>query len=340
MKTVRIILLGCLAAVWIVACGQDTAEPPSPDPMNSLNNEGEGDIVEYSPVEVAVWKVLGKKPSDTTKEELETVTHLPRVAPWTGFSAGFMEQDELDLLAACVNLVELEIEVMQVSNEQLAVLASLTKLESLKLRENRITDLSPIAKLTNLKTLDISANPIADLRLRPVIGLPNLTALNASNIGLTDLRPIADLVNLQQLELWAPDIDDLSPIARLVNLQSLRFSTGDIDDLTPFAGLINLQHLDLSGNDIDNLNPLAGLISLQHLDLSGNDIDDLTPIVGLVQLETLDLNNNRIVDIQPLLDNRGIGAGDEIQLKANKLSHISRKQHVPALEARGVTVMW
>ena len=294
MKTVRIILLGYLAAVWIVACGQDTAEPPSPDPVDSLNNENEGDIVEYSPVEVAVWKVLGKKPSDATKDELAMVTHLPRVSPWTGFSAGFMEQDELDLLTACINLVELEIEIMQLSNEQLAVLASLTKLESLKLHGNRITDLSPIARLTNLRTLDISANPIADLRL--LVELPNLTALNASNIGLTDLRPIAGLVNLQYLELW--------------------------------------------GNKIDDLTPFAGLINLRHLDLSFNDIDDLTPLVGLVQLDTLNLNNNRIVDIQPLLDNIGIGAGDEIQLKANKLSNISRNQHIPALEARGVIVKW
>ena len=318
MKTVRIILLGCLAAVWIVACGQDTAEPPSPDPVDSLNNEGEGDIVEHAPVEVAVWKVLGKHPSDATKDELATVTHLPQVAPWTGFSDGSIEQYELDLLAACVNLVELDIMAMQISDDHLAALASLTKLESLKLYGNRITDLSPIARLTNLRTLDISANPIADLRLRPVVELPNLTALSASDIGMTDLRPLAGLVNLKHLELWGNDIDDISPIAGLVNLQHLHFSTGAIDDLTPLAGLVNLQ----------------------HLNLSRNAIDDLTPIVGLVQLETLNLNNNKIVDIQPLLDNIGIGAGDEIQLKANKLSDISRNQHIPALEARGVIVKW
>ena len=289
MKIFRIILLGCLAAVWVVACGQDTAEPPSPDPVDSLNNE---DHVEYGSVVRVMWKVLGKNPFDATKEELATVTHL-RV--WPVFSR-FIDPDELDLLAACVNLVELEIVAMGLSNEQLAVLASLTKLESLKLGENDITDLSPIARLTNLRTLDISENPIADLRLRPSVELPNLTALSAFDIGLTDLRPIAEWVNLQHLELWGNKIDDISPIARLINLQ--------------------------------------------HLDLSRNDIDDLTPLVGLVQLKTLNLNNNEIVDIQPLLDNRGIGAGDEIQLKANKLSHMSRNQHVPALEARGVTVMW
>ena len=314
MKTIRIILLGCLAAVWIVACSQDTVE----DPVDSPNNEGEDEEhYHHGSIVIALWKVLGKNPFDATKEEWETVTHLPRVAPWTGFYP-WIHGYELDLLTACVNLVELEIEVMRIDDEELAVLAGLTKLESLKLYGNDITDLSPIARLTNLRTLDISSNPIADLGLVPLIGLPNLTALNASSIGLTDLRPLAELVNLQHLELWSSDIEDISPIAGLVNLQYLHFSTGDIDDLTPFSGLINLQ----------------------HLDLSHNDIYDLTPLVGLVQLETLNLNNNEIVDIQPLLDNIGIGAGDEIQLKANRLSEISRNQHVPVLEARGVTVMW
>ena len=305
MKTVRIILLGCLTVVWIVACDKNAVDTPSPNPYYE---EG----YESGAVHRALWEALGGFQA-FTKEKLATVTRLEvRGFPlelWPG---------ELELLAACVNLVELDLEVMQLSNEQLAALAGLTKLESLKLYGNRITDLSPIARLTHLRMLDISSNPIADLRLRPLVELPNLTALNASNIGLTDLRPIAELVNLQHLELWGNKIDDISPIAGLVNLQYLHFSTGDIDDLTPFAGLINLQ----------------------YLNLWGNKIDDLTPLVGLVQLETLNLNNNEIVDIQPLLDNIGIGAGDEIQLKANKLSDMSRNQHVPALEARSVIVMW
>ena len=269
MKIFRITLLGCLVTVWIVACGQDTAEPPSPDPVDLLNNEY--DIVEQGAVERTLWKVLNKAPySKFTDAELATVTHLPQIR---GFP-NKLWPGELDLLIACVNLVELDIEIMSLSNEHLAALAGLSKLESLKLYGNRITDLSPIARLTNLRALDISRNPIADLRLRPVVELPNLTALSASGIELTDLRPLAGLVNLQHLELW------------------------------------------------------------------GNKIEDLTPLVGLVQLERLNLNNNEIVDIQPLLDNIGIGAGDKIELEENKLSDISRNQHIPALEARGVTVRW
>ena len=302
MKAVRIILLGCLAAVWIVACGQDTVDP--------LNNEGEG---HPGAIVTALEKALGKG-SLFTKAELATVTDLHV----KGLYGESLDQYELDLLAACVNLVELNIRAMGLSNEQLAVLAGLTKLESLKLAGNNITDLSPIAGLTNLRTLDISSNPIADLRLRPVIGLPNLTALSAADIGMTDLRPLVGLVNLQHLGLWNNDIDDISPIAELVNLR----------------------HLDLSSNAIDNLTPLAGLIRLRHLRLISNAIDDLTPIVGLIHLVTLRLDNNKIVDIQPLIDNIGIGAGDEIRLRANKLSEVSRNQHIPALEARGVTVLW
>jgi internalin A len=91
-------------------------------------------------------------------------------------------------------------------------------------------------------------------------------------------------------------------------------------------------------NQIEDLSPLAGLVNLRHLDLTGNQIEDLSPLVGLVGLGSLDLEHNKIVDIQPLLDNVGIGAGDSIDLESNKLSDISRNQHVPALEARGVIV--
>lgn len=253
---IRLTLLGCLAAVWLVACSQDTVEPPSPDPLDSLNNEGEGNIIEYSPVEVAVWKVLGKPPSNATKEELATVTHLPQVTPWRGLSAGFLESYELDLLAACVNLVELDIWVMGLSNEQLRVLASLTKLESLKLRATRITDLSPIASLTNLRTLDISANPIADLRLRPVIELPNLTALSASDIGMTDLRPLAGLVNLQHLELSSNRIADLSPLVGLVQLETLDLKRNNIVDIQPLLDNIGIgagDLIQLAGNKLSEI---------------------------------------------------------------------------------------
>ena len=330
MKIVRITFLSCLAAVWIVACGQNTAEPPSPDPVDSWYDDI--DNYHHSPFVLAVWKVLGKNPLKATKGELARVTRLPRI--WRG---PFIPQRGIDLLAACVNLVELEIAFITVSNEQLAVLGGLTKLESLKLLQNGISDLSPLAGLVNLWHLDLTGNEIEDLS--PLAGLVNLRHLDLSGNQIEDLSPLAGLVQLQYLYLSSNEIEDLSPLAGLVDLPHLNLSSNQIEDLSPLAGLINLQRLNLSSNQIEDLSPLAGLVNLRHLHLSSNQIDDLSPLAGLVQLETLNLTNNKIVDIQPLLDNVGIGAGDSIHLQRNKLSDISRNQHVPALEARGVIVV-
>ena len=375
MKIVRITLLVCLAAVWLVGCGQDTVEPPSPDPVDSLNNEDDIDNYHHAPLIVAVWKALGKNPLKATKAELATVTRLPQVV-----HSGFISQRGIDLLAACVNLVELEIEVMNLSNEQLAALAGLTKLKSLKLSANRISDLTPLARFTNLEVLDISVNRISDLSplaglvnllyldlhrneivdLRPLAGLVQLERLDLEDNEIADLSPLVGLVQLERFKLKDNQIVDLSPLAGLVHLPSLDLGDNQIADLSPLAGLIHLPSLDLGGNQIVDLSPLAGLVNLRDLDLRRNEISDLSPLaglvqldslylpnneivdlsplVGLVQLERLSLRRNKIVDIQPLLDNIGIGAGDVIQLQENPLSDISRNQHIPALEARGVTV--
>jgi Leucine-rich repeat (LRR) protein len=174
MKIVRITFLSCLAAVWIVACGQDTAEPPSPDPVDSWYNEDDIDNYHHWPFVVAVWKVLGKNPLKATKAELARVTRLPRI--WRG---PFIPQRGIDLLAACVNLVELDIAFIRVSNEQLAVLGGLTKLESLTLLGDSISDLSPLAGLVNLRHLDLTGNQIEDLS--PLAGLVDLPHLDLSS---------------------------------------------------------------------------------------------------------------------------------------------------------------
>ena len=165
MKIVRITLLVCLAVVWLVACGQDTANPPSPD-----SEEGEG---HPRSIDIELRKVLGKNPMNATKAELAKVTHL-RLVP--GPQYAFIEQYEVDLLAACVNLVVLEIEVMNVSSEHLAALAGLTNLRTLNLLGNGISDLSPLARFTNLRTLNLLGNGISDLS--PLAGLVQLPSLD------------------------------------------------------------------------------------------------------------------------------------------------------------------
>jgi len=52
----------------------------------------------------------------------------------------------------------------------------------------------------------------------------------------------------------------------------------------------------------------------------------------------LGLMQNPINDISPLVDNTGLGEGDDVILVSNPLSGESINVYIPELEARGVTV--
>ena len=79
----------------------------------------------------------------------------------------------------------------------------------------------------------------------------------------------------------------------------------------------------------------SGLTSLEYLFLFSNGISDISPLSGLDSLKRLDLENNpNLSDIQALLDNTGLGAGDEVHLKGTGVSCTD----VAALQAKGVTV--
>ena len=109
-----------------------------------------------------------------------------------------------------------------------------------------------------------------------------------------------------------------------------------ITDLSPLRGLRNLIELGLDNNpDLSDLGALSGVTSLTHLRLRFNSIIDIGALRGLTNLRYLTLTNNPdLTDIQPLLDNTGLGAGDEVLLAGTNVSCLD----VALLEAKGVTV--
>jgi len=144
---------------------------------------------------------------------------------------------------------------------------------------------------------------------------------------------------------------DITLLAGCINLTYLDLSGNRISDISPLAGLSHLKTLRLLRNKITDLRPLAGLVNLQILDLQHNRIVDITSLKELTQLEKLYLNNNQIVDLKPLVDNPGLVNENPVHLEGgfdiradvvavggNPLSEVSRDEHIPALEARGVIV--
>ena len=109
-----------------------------------------------------------------------------------------------------------------------------------------------------------------------------------------------------------------------------------VADLSPLAGLTRLTLLDLNGNLVTSLSPLAGLTELQALFAQDNAIADLSPLADLPTVLLL-LADNAIADVSPLLAMRWLRYVD---LRGNPLTDRSLRVHIPALQARGVVVVF
>ncbi|MYF73155.1 MAG: hypothetical protein F4175_07160 [Gemmatimonadetes bacterium] len=66
----------------------------------------------------------------------------------------------------------------------------------------------------------------------------------------------------------------------------------------------------------------------------------MAPLSNLTRLEWLGLDNNSISDLAPLVANAGLGEGDWIEVSNNPLSATSINTHIPALQSRGISVLY
>ena len=185
----------------------------------------------------------------------------------------------------------------------LSPLASLTTLESLRIRNTGAVDLSPLAGLTQLKTLYLSNPDISDLT--PLSGLTNLIYLmlddgNQSRSKMVDLSPLAGLVNLQELQIPStPNYTDFSPLSGMTQLRELQMmgtqygGTNSIDSLEFVRNMPHLERLNITVRDVD-LSPLAGATNLRHLELLANTYygDSLDIFSGMTNLEALILRKS------------------------------------------------
>ncbi|MYE88626.1 leucine-rich repeat domain-containing protein [Candidatus Poribacteria bacterium] len=140
---------------------------------------------------------------------------------------------------------------------------------------------------------------------------------------------------------WIDD-QDAEVLQYCINLQVLNLSDydGRMSHIRPLEGLVHLIDLNLFGHNIFDLHPLVGSQNLQRLNLYANNVSDISTLQVFGQLKELNLAKNRIVDLKPLVDNRGFSQGATVDVSGNPLSGISKNQHIPALEARGVIVKW
>ena len=172
------------------------------------------------------------------------------------------------------------------------------------------------------------------------IELATLDSLAASDADITDLTGLETAVNLTYLSLNDNVIENISALASLTNLERLWLSNNGIEDISALVKLTSLTELWLWNNQIADISVLAGLTGLRRLSLGNNMITDISALSGLINLNALILRSNRISDLAPLAANKGLGRGVTIDVTDNPLNATSESTHIPALQARGVSVSY
>ena len=218
-------------------------------------------------------------------------------------------------------------------------LSELTQLQWLHLGNNKISDISALARLTQLTLLYLDSNPITDAA--PLAGLKQLEALYLSYTNVSDISSLAGLIQLKILYLYNASFTNVSALSGLKQLTNLGITSTFLPDISPLAGLTQLTFLNLSDNEISDISALAELTQLTILYIGNNRISDVFPLSKLTQLRVLSLTNNAIRDVSPLVGLNLTGTqwnSKGLYLRINPLSHASIKTHIPAMQAKGVTV--
>ncbi|BDR55288.1 hypothetical protein KIMH_13990 [Bombiscardovia apis] len=177
---------------------------------------------------------------------------------------------------------------------------NLTKLQSLGLNNNQITDISTITGLPSLTHLNVDANQITNTG---ALNNPNLTYIILSHNKISSIADISwtNLTKLQTLSLYNNQITDISTITGLPDLSTLSANSNQI---TTVGALDNpsLQGLQLQRNKISSIASInwSNLTKLQSLDISNNQITDISPITGLPNLSRIEAYRNQITTVGAL----------------------------------------
>lgn len=212
-------------------------------------------------------------------------------------------------------------------------LKPLKKLSSLDLSHNEITDISALEGLTALRTLHLDGNEIADFS--PLYGLGSLSMLTITDIeiGQAQLKQLKE--SLPACIIYSDDAkEDIIDIKLggktfKSNVKELDLSGCGIKDISVLSVCTQLKTLDLSGNSITDISALVDIPGLTELDLSHNSISDISPLMSVTALEYLNISGNSVRSLAPIKELTGLR---ELNVSSNPLESISAVSGLNALK--------
>jgi len=323
MKMLRIVkcnlikyLLLIVVVSLIIGCGEEYKETEYEDKVIQFTDQN---------LETVIREALNKTEGNLTAKDVEGLTKL---------DAADKDISNLSGIEFCTNLQDLNLEANKIKD--LSPLGSLANLRKLDLEINvDISDITPLGSLTKLEVLDLS---YLEFQTIDVDTLNKLTSLRELDLGglWMDMSPLSKLtINLQILLLYNNGITNIDFLSNLTSLEVLSLSfENQIKNISPLSNLTNLRVLYLDGNEITDISPLERLTKIGDWqgDYEVREIDGIKIHLGLA--------GNVISDIAPLVNNVGIGKGDGVNLQSNPLDDVAQGIYIPALQERGVEVLF
>ena len=257
----------------------------------------------------AVRNALGKPVGDITVEDIECLTVLDAsrelrsdspIKSFQGIEAAKnlsslnlgsrlilrsprIGADDLSPLRSLSRLTTLDLDSNGLTN--VSFLEDLTNLTTLDVRRNELTDFSFLERTTSLTTLDLRGNQLTSLSLPE--SLTGLTALYLDRNPLTDFSFLEELTSLTSLHLHDNRLTSLKLPNSLTSLTTLRLSNNGLTTLRLPEGLTSLTELDLMNNPIATLNVPVGL-NIDDLELTGFEKSSVTFYIPLTVERALD----------------------------------------------------
>ncbi len=237
-----------------------------------------------------------------------------------------LELSDISGICGASNLTDLMVDRANLSSLP-SEISQLTKLQSLSIADNNVSDISVLANLSRLMDLNAYLNNITQIQRDTLpsslasiylVGnkiisadfsnISSLTYLYIDNNLLTEFNSNTLPQSLLILKASENDISNIDEVLTLDNLIALDLSSNALTELPEITSetLQMLTSLSLDNNEISDFSALGNLQSLETLSLANNRFTAIPDLSAITGLKTLDLRNNNISDISGL-----VGAGGE-----------------------------
>lgn len=278
--------------------------------------------------------------SGNSVESIEPLGHLHNLESVSlRFNKATVLPDLAPLKTTHVTQLNLVANAYGLEPQKLAAISELTYLENLELQNTKLSVVPDLSKLTKLRSLGMGGNQLTDVSA--LAGMTGLTELEINSNQITNFEPISYLTNLERIAIGNNRSADVNALKSLTKLKKANFSQMGLSnhEMAVFENMKELEILAIDFNDqISDLSSLRKLTNLSELDFSKDSVSDLTPLANLKNLKVLGFSNNNVSDVSPLKELTALESINMLRNHVYDLSSLKDIQTLNRINAKFQTV--